>query len=181
MITNAFETPEDAIQHFVVKGMKLGVRNASDSSTSSNIRRTANSEAVSAARNRATANSRSSDSSSSKLSRRGARKELRDLGKNARAIVRESNTTTNKRDRARLAKEYERDVYNRVNDPKFKETFKKANSMTKGDMAVHVLLLGPLAAVSIPATMYVNKQVVDSGLEAEHDATASVLRQLRQL
>lgn len=113
--------------------------------------------------------------------RRAGRKEVRSVAKSASRAVRASRRANSSAERAAVAKQYEHDVLKRVGTKEFKTAFQNANTMGKGEMATHVLLLGPFAALTIPAMrkQYAVNQTI--GVETNKAAARQVLKGLKSL
>ena len=109
--------------------------------------------------------------------RKEAKKEVRALSKNASEIIRESRRAQTPKARQAAAARYKAEVLEKVMTPEWKQSYKTATKMTKGDMAAHVLLLGPFAAFTIPAT----KRAVnsDASYDYEVDTAHQILREMQ--
>lgn len=112
-------------------------------------------------------------------SRSAAKAELRETGTKARDIIRESRRSPDKAGREAAAKKYEAEVLAKVKTPEFKAAFEKANTMGKGEMAAHVLIAGPLAALTIPVAKMSYAQIRKEGYDLEVDIAHDVLREMR--
>lgn len=111
---------------------------------------------------------------------RSSRKEVRRVSKRAGQLIKESGNARTTSERKAVAKKYENEVLNTVRSKEFREKYRVANTMTKGDMAVHVVLLGPLAALTIPQ---VKRQMASNrtfGPDIERDAARTVLKELNK-
>jgi hypothetical protein len=70
-------------------------------------------------------------------------------------------------------------VLEEIKSDEFKASYKKASTMGKGEMAVHALVFGPLALVTIPANRSLYKKLGESGYEMEIDVAHDILREMR--
>lgn len=113
--------------------------------------------------------------------RREGRKEVRAVSKAARQALRASRKSNSPAERAAVAQRYEDEVVKRIRSAAFKEKFQNANTMGKGEMAAHVLLLGPFAAVTIPSLkkQYAVNQTI--GVDTNKAAANKILKELRSL
>lgn len=117
--------------------------------------------------------------SSSGPTRKEARKEIAAVGKTARQTIKESRNAKTASERKAAAKKYETEVLKKIKSPEFKEAYNKANTMSKGETAVHILLAGPLAALTIPTVRagYAQNRRLGPGFELA--AAQTVLKELR--
>ena len=140
------------LEHFGVKGMKWGERNASLASG------TPGSQHV------------------SRSDKKAGQAQVRDLSSTAGKLIRESVRAETPAARKAAADKYKAEVYDRVRTKEFKKAYQDATHVGKGDMAVHVLLFGPFAGMTIKTA----KQQNQSGIEHEIDASSAILREMRR-
>ncbi len=169
--TPEFSTPQEALAHYGVKGMRWGVRRDRDGGGSS-----IGKNPVKAARQAQRAESKT-QASSKTLGE--ARREVRDVASTARSIISESKRSPNQAGREAAAKRYEEEVLAKIKTPEFKETYRKASTMGKGEMALHVVAFGPLSAVTIPAIRSQRNNLGKAGYELEVDMAHDILREMR--
>lgn len=110
---------------------------------------------------------------------RKARKEIRSVGKSARKARKEAYKAKTKEERQAAVDKYKKEVYDKVRSEEFKNAYKEANVMTKGEMAVQIAFLGPLGLLTIPAikNQYAEKQKYGYGLELS--ASRDILKDLK--
>lgn len=113
-------------------------------------------------------------------SRSAAKAEVKDLATSARDAIRSGTRATTSAEHKAAAKKYEDEVLKRIQTPEFKAAFDKANTMGKGEMAAHVLLAGPAAALTIPMAKQRYSQIRKEGYEYAVDHAHRVMRELRQ-
>lgn len=119
---------DDYIEHFGVKGMHWGSRKASTSSSGGSSK---------------------GKSSSEKITTRSSRKELRQIGKSSRMAIKQAAKAKTPQERKAAADKYQKDVIDKINQPGFKEKYKKANTLTKGEVVAHLVAFGPLGLVTL--------------------------------
>lgn len=108
-----------------------------------------------------------------------SRRELRFQRKTASEIIKQHRKASTPKERTAAQARYKKEVLDEIKSKKFKETFKTANTMTKGEMAVHVLVFGPLAGLTIPSIkgQYKRNQQFGPGFEAS--AARDILKEMR--
>lgn len=111
---------------------------------------------------------------------RSSRKELRGISKNARGIIKEASRATTNKERQAAANKYQKEVLNKVKSKEFKEKYRAANTMTKGDMATHALLFGPFAAFTIPQARMAQNKARIVGPKNEVALARDILKELRE-
>lgn len=113
--------------------------------------------------------------------RKAGRRELRETAKTARQILKKANKAGTPEERKALAQRYKKEVFDRINSPAWKKAYQDANTMGKGEMATHVLLAGPFAALTIPSVkkQYAVRQSV--GADSELGVAKAVLAQIRDI
>lgn len=127
---------EDFLEHYGVKGMKWGVRQA--------------------------------------------RKELRSDAKNAGKIRKQFDKAHGSAERKAAADRYEKEVLAMIRTKDFREKYAAANTFGKGDIAAHIILMGPLAAMTIPQA---RKQMADTrlmGASMNESAARKILSEMRK-
>lgn len=112
--------------------------------------------------------------------RRAGRREVREVGKSARSAIKASRRARTADERKAAVDHYQTQVMNKIRTPEFKRAYSDANTMGKGEMLAHVITLGPLAAITIPAARrgYENRQI--TGYAQEMDASRSILREMKR-
>lgn len=112
---------------------------------------------------------------------RQARKEVLGQSKRSRQIIREAKKAKTKTDRDAAIKRYETEVIARIKSKDFREAYKTANTLTKGDMAAQVLMTGPWAALTIPAMRNQFETNRRTGIDHNLVAAKDILRELKDL
>jgi len=176
MTQENFSTPQEALAHYGVKGMRWGVTTKSDSGgKSSSIGK----NPVRAAYKSQKQEGKRLDENAANKSVGQARKEVREVGKTARSIISESKRAQTEAGRQAAAKRYQKEVLNTIKSDEFKSTYRKASTMGKGEMAAHAVAFGPLALVTIPAVRSGYKKMSEAGYELEVDMAHDILREMR--
>jgi hypothetical protein len=178
-----FATPEEALAHYGVKGMRWGVRNDKDGGGSGSGGK--NPSPVRAARKGQVERARAERSADKAMIKQkgqsigGARRETREVGKAAHEIIREYRRAPTPAAKKAAAKRYDEEVKKTIESPEFKAAYQKANTMGKGEMALHVVAFGPLAAVTIPTIRKSYSQIRKEGYELEVDMAHDILKEMR--
>ena len=112
--------------------------------------------------------------------RKNARKELMKVSSSARKSIKDYGKASDSAGRKSAADAYKTEVLDVIKSKKFREDYRKANSMGKGEMATHILFMGPLAAVTIPQAKqgYANRAL--TGASQEREAAQNLLREMRK-
>lgn len=111
--------------------------------------------------------------------RRIARAEVNDVRKSARSAIKQHRRAGSNAERAAAQKKYQKDVLDRIKSKEFKENYKKANTMSKGEMAAQAVLLGPMALVTIPATRAGYSQRQKYGAAQELATAREILKEMK--
>ena len=146
---------EESLEHSGVKGMHWGVRNESKGGGRQN-----------------------GSKKNKPQSHKQAVQAVKSTNKTANDIIRESRRAETPAARKAAADKYKKEILDKVSTPEFKRTFKEANRITKGDMAIQILGLGPFAAITIPAMKSAQKN--DSQYNYEVDTAHEILREMRR-
>jgi hypothetical protein len=159
-----FSTPQEALAHYGKKGMKWGV------TTKSPVRAAIKSQKA-ADRSQIAASNKSIGQ---------ARKDTMAVGKKARGIIRESKRADTPAARKAAADKYQKEVLETIKSPTFKADYARANTMGKGEMAMHALVFNVYSAVTIPAmrASYAHKRA--TGPDLELDMAHDILREMRR-
>jgi hypothetical protein len=177
--TQEFASPAEALAHYGVKGMRWGVRNP-DGGGSSSPKAPNPVRQVYKDRRQEAASVRKEDKANSRGQSIGqARKETRATGAAAREIIREYRRAPSPAAQKAAAKRYEKEVLAEIKKPEFRATYKKANTMGKGEMAAHALVFGPLALATIPAVRSGRKKMGEAGYELEIDMAHDILKEMK--
>lgn len=119
------------------------------------------------------------DTSSDNMSVRQGRKELKNISKTAGSILKEADNAKTPAQKKAAADRYQKEVYDRVRSPEFKKAFKKANTVTKGDVAVRVIAFGPLGLLSVKSMKAAALEARTMGPKQEEEVSKAVLKELR--
>lgn len=174
-----FASPQEALAHYGVKGMRWGVRNPENGGGGKNpnpVRAAVKSQRA-AAKAEKSADKAMIKQKSQTIGQ--ARKETQATGKAAREIIREYRRAPSPAAKAAAAKRYDTEVKKVIQSPEWKAAYQKANTMGKGEMALHVVALGPLAAVTIPTMRQTYSQIRKEGYELEVDMAHDILKEMK--
>jgi len=150
----SYSEVEESLEHSGIKGMKWGVRNEAKRSGRQNGSKKFNG-----------------------ASKKESIKAIEGVNKNAASIIREARRAETPAARKYAADKYKKEVVDVVKSPGFKAKYNAANKMGKGEMALHVLLFGPFALLTIPAIKRVGEN--DNAYNRELDQAHDVLQKLR--
>jgi len=112
---------------------------------------------------------------------RQARKEVANQAKTSRKIIKAAKTAKTKTERDAAIKDYEDNVIKRIRSKDFREAYHTANTVTKGDMAAQLLVLGPLGALTIPAIKAQSAQRQKTGIDQELVVARNIMKELKDL
>lgn len=113
-------------------------------------------------------------------SRRAAVKELRSVGKSARQSIKGAKKAKTQDERNAAADRYQKEVVNKIKSPEFKAAYKKANTVTKGQMAAIYLTQGPVGLVTIAAVQAEAKNIRQYGQAQELAVSKQILGEMRK-
>lgn len=113
--------------------------------------------------------------------RREGRDTVKQTAKTARKIIKSAKKAETPEERKLAAQRYKKEVLDQIKSPAWKTAYQNANTMGKGEKAMHILMMGPFAALTIPSVkkQYAVRQSV--GADAELGAAKAVLEQIRNL
>lgn len=175
-----FASPQEALAHYGVKGMRWGVRNpdagGSAPKAANPVRQVYKDRRAEA---KATARADKAAIKGKAQTIGQARKETRETGKAAREIIREYRRAPSDSARKAAATRYQKEVLKPIQSQDFKAAYQKANTMGKGEMAAHALVFGPLALATIPAVRSGYKRMANEGYELEVDMAHDILKEMR--
>lgn len=89
---------------------------------------------------------------------KGARKELKEIRKSASSAIKAHRKATTPAQKKAAQANYKKEVVDRINKVKYKQTFIDANTYTKGEVVAGAILSGPAA----PLTLIVGRATQDS-------------------
>lgn len=100
----------------------------------------------------------------------------KDMGSKAREIIREARIAETPAARKAAADRYKKEVLKPIQTDEFKAAYNNANSVTKGQMAAHVLLFGVFSPITIKAA----KNASRAGYDLEVDTAHEIFKELRR-
>jgi hypothetical protein len=111
---------------------------------------------------------------------RNSRRDLNKTARTARKLREQFYKAKGSADRKAVADKYEKEILNKIKTNDFRQQYRAANTMTKGEMATHILLLGPLAALTIPdmKAQYADKALLGPGVEEK--SARIILKEMRR-
>jgi len=113
--------------------------------------------------------------------RKSARKEIATVGKTARSIRKDARKATTPEARKVVAERYKKEVFDKVRSKEFRETWNNANTISKGEKAMALIMgggvLGPVHIRNIE-NQYALRRA--GGLDAEIGVAREIMSELKK-